>query len=283
MKLNPILTLLAAVLLTFSCSNTKNLNDLGKNNASSSLQVIAHRGGAKLAPENTLAAFRQALSLGVDMIEIDVVLSKDSAIIVIHDDRIDRTTNGKGIVKEMMLEELKKYDAGSWFDDKFKGESIPTLEEVFATINGRAILLIEIKGGDEKYPGLERKIVQTIHKYQANHWVIVQSFNEKSVLRVKEMDSSIPTYYLLGGNFAAFYSNLKTSDASSLPYDGIAVRHSLIDSSQVASIKKVGYDLFVWTVNETEDMQRLMTLDLDGIITDSPDRLQELINKLSKK
>ena len=269
------------LLLAISCSNNKNEPDLSKKEASK-IEVIAHRGGANLAPENTLAAIKQAISLGVDMIEIDVILSKDSAVIVIHDDTIDRTSDGSGIVKEMTLEEIKKYDAGSWFDEKFKGETIPTLEEVFAAINGQCILLIEIKDGDEAYPGLERKVVDAIHEYQANDWVVVQSFNEKTVLRVKEMDSSLLTYYLLGGNFEPFYTELKSKSASgtlgALPYDGIAVRYASVDASNAATIKKAGYGLFVWTVNEVEDMQRLIEVGVDGIITDSPDKLRELMN-----
>ena len=127
---------------------------------SDKLMIIAHRGGSKLAPENTIAAFKNAIAIGVDMIEIDVILSKDKEVVVIHDDKIDRTTNGSGIVKEMTLSEIQKYSAGSWFDEKYNDEKIPTLNQVMNLINGRVKLLIEIKGGDEEYPGLENKVVE---------------------------------------------------------------------------------------------------------------------------
>jgi glycerophosphoryl diester phosphodiesterase len=270
-------------LLFLSCSVGKNKDILSTNHIDKFQQIIAHRGGAKLAPENTLAAFRQAIDLGVDMIEIDVILSKDGEIIVIHDDTVDRTSNGIGTVKEMTLAEIRQYDAGSWFDEKFQGELIPTLDEVFETINGKAILLIEIKDGDEEYPGLEKKVVEAIHKYKARDWVIVQSFNEQSVLRVKKMDASLITYYLLGRNFTDFYATLeKPSGSASLPYDGLAVHHSVIDASKAATIRNAGYGLFVWTVNESEDMERIVKIGLNGIITDLPDQLQILL-KNSKK
>ena len=264
--------------LMIGCTIGKNAFDLKKNNSSNPVKVIAHRGGAKLAPENTLAAIKNALDLQVDMIEIDVILSKDKEVIVIHDARIDRTTNGSGDVKEMTLSEIKKYDAGRWFDEKFKGETIPTLDEVFKTINKRATLLIEIKNGDEKYPGLESKVLEDIQKYQAHDWVIVQSFNEQTVLRFKKMDPAVRTYYLLGSNFVAFYANIDDHQKP-LPYDGIAVRHSSIrDTRMVETIKNRGYDLFVWTVNEEADMRRLLEIGVKGIITDRPDLLLSLTN-----
>lgn len=238
---------------------------------------IAHRGGAKLAPENTIAAIRQAIELGVDMIEIDVILSQDGEVIVIHDDKIDRTTDGEGVVKEMTLEEIKQYDAGSWFDARFAGEKVPTLGEVFEAIDGQTVLLIEIKDGDEEYPGLERKVVDAIHKYEANDWVVVQSFNENSVLRVREMDPTLITYYLLGRNFVEFYEALPAAKPATLPYNGIAVHYSGIDASKAEKIHDTGYKLFVWTVNEAKDMEQMIDAGVDGVITDLPDELAKKI------
>lgn len=279
MKRKLTFLLIAGIFALYSCSNMDQNTDQTEAEIKPALQVIAHRGGAKLAPENTLAAFRQAIGLGVDMIEIDVILSSDSAIIVIHDDKIDRTTDGSGVVKELSLAEIKQYDAGSWFDERFKGETVPTLEEVMETIAGKAILLIEIKDGDEKYPGLEKKVVDVIHRYQANDWVIVQSFNEQSVLRVREMDPSLITYYLMGGNtFPTFYENLISHPKpAKLPYNGVAVHHAAIDSTNARGLADAGYQLFVWTVNETPDMERILKIRPTGIITDLPDRLQTLL------
>lgn len=269
---------LIGILFLSSCENMESHSNKSEKSNDDAMKIIAHRGGAKLAPENTLAAIRQAIALGVDMIEIDVILSKDGEIIVIHDDKIDRTTNGEGVVKEMTLEEIRQYDAGSWFDDRFAGEKVPTLEETFEAIDGRTVLLIEIKDGDEEYPGLEKKVVDAIHKYEANDWVIVQSFNENSVLRTKAMDPTLITYYLMGRNFLEFYEEMP-AEPISLPYNGIAVHHSGIDAEKTKKIHEAGYKLLVWTVNEDEDIQNMISAGVDGIITDRPDRLGELLGQ----
>lgn len=272
---------LAVALVLVGCNTSKKTAPMSSSHPEK-IKVIAHRGGAKLAPENTLAAIKQAVDLGVDMIEIDVILSKDGEIIVIHDSKIDRTTNGSGVVKEMTLAEIKRYDAGSWFDAKFAGEKVPTLAEVFSAINGRSTLLIEIKDGDEAYPGLERKVVDAIHQHRANAWVIVQSFNEASVLRVKAMDSSLITYYLMSRNFPDFYkdriSETVGSPIADLPYDGLAVHHNQIDPEKVSAIHRAGFKLLVWTVNAEEDMQKSLAAGVDGIITDRPDQLLQLLD-----
>lgn len=279
MKAKLLIPILMPAILVLNCRNVENTQAPSSSETEAELPVVvAHRGGAHLAPENTLAAIRQAVELGVDMIEIDVILSNDGEVIVIHDDTIDRTTDGEGVVKEMTLEEIKQYDAGSWFDARFAGEQVPTLGEVFEAIDGLSILLIEIKDGDEQYPGLERKVVDEIKSHDAADWVVVQSFNEKSVLRVKEMVPALTTYYLLGGNFPEFYEALE-SPAGDLPYDGLAVHHSVIDAAKVTKIHEIGYLLFTWTVNEDEDMQRIIAAGVDGIITDRPDRLQEMLGE----
>lgn len=278
MKLLLNCILLLGIAGCLACSDTDKGKNMDPTTEAAPVQVIAHRGGARLAPENTLAAFRKALELGVDMIEIDVILSADPAIIVIHDDQIDRTTDGEGVVKQLSLAEIKSYDAGSWFGEEFAGERIPTLDEVLELINGQATLLIEIKDGDEEYPGLERMVVDAIHRYKANDWVVVQSFNEQSVIRVRRLDPSLITYYLMGGNFEAFYEKLKREPLPEpLPYHGVAVHHAQIDSTKALTLREAGYQLFVWTVNEPADMERLLAIHPAGIITDLPDKLQELM------
>ncbi len=244
---------------------------------SDKLIIIAHRGGSKLAPENTLAAFKNAMTLGVDMIEIDVILSKDKEVVVIHDDRIDRTTNGSGIVKEMNLSEIQKYSAGDWFDSKYKDEKIPTLNQVMNLINGKVKLLIEIKGGDEEYPGLENKVIEIIEKYNAFNWVIVQSFNEQTVLRVKKGNKKIITFYLLGKNGVQYLEELQKIDRIENKYDGLAPNYNLVNKTNLEMIKNHGLKCFVWTVNELDIMKEMIKLKVDGIITDSPNQLKELL------
>ena len=245
------------------------------------IQVIAHRGGANLAPENTLAAFQNAIDLGVDMIEIDVEQTRDSIVVVIHDDKVDRTTDGTGWVDSLSYGYVKTLDAGSWFDKSFKNERVPILEEVLQLIDGRVTLLVEIKDGSERYPGIEQRTVEAIQQFNAHSWTIVQSFNKKAIERVKAIDPDIKTYYLLGRNFSEYYKTFRNKDKQSHSftsgYDGIAVHYKMLNANSVESIKQSGLGLFTWTVDDTSDMAHMINIGVDGIITDSPDKLINLI------
>ena len=215
------------------------------------------------------------------MIEIDVRLSKDSVVIVIHDKTVDRTTEGSGTVKDLELNQLKEFDAGSWFNDEFTGERIPTLEEVLTLIDVRLNLLIEIKEGNETYPGLEQRVAELIDSYNAYDWVIVQSFNEKTVLRIKELNPSIRTFFLLGRNYEEYFNkaiNQVEEGDFQKKYDGIAVHYSILDSNNVELLKELGLSIYTWTVNDKEKMRNVIKLNINGIITDSPDLLIELLS-----
>jgi len=246
-----------------------------------SIKVVAHRGGSNLAPENTLAAFRKAMELGVDMIEIDVAQTLDSVVVVLHDDRVDRTSNGAGSIDSLSYEQVKTLDAGSWFSEQYKNEHIPTLDEVLKQVNGQAILLIEIKGGSEQFPGIERRTVEAVKEFNAVPWTIVQSFNEKAVERVKILDPEIKTYYLLGGNYREYYREFRNASGKSPPpaygYDGLGVYYKLLTAAAIDSIRHGGLEVFTWTVNDVSDMSEMIKAGVDGIITDSPDILIGLI------
>ena len=254
-----------------------------KKNLSSPL-VIAHRGGAALAPENTLDAFRNAIALGVDMIEIDVHLSRDGHVIVIHDNTVDRTTNGHGRIADMTLEQIKALDAGKKFSEKFTGEKIPILEETLETLNGKVALLLEIKKDhDSLYPGLEEKVVDILHRYKAGTWAIVQSFNKHSVLKVQCLDPSLRTFYLLGHNFPAFYDSLaqslKTSGDLSPSFTGIAPHFPVLDAGRTDTLHKAGYQVYTWTVDKPEEMKKVIAMQVDGIITNEPSKLMGILRK----
>lgn len=247
------------------------------------IKVIAHRGGSNLAPENTLAAFQNAIDLGVDMIEIDVEQTSDSIVVVIHDSKVDRTTNGTGSVDSLSYSYVKTLDAGSWFDKKYKNERISTLDETLQLINGKVILLIEIKEGSERYPGIEQQTVESIQQFNAHSWTIVQSFNKKAIERIKLLDKKIETYYLLGRNFKKYYNDLIENPDPELGYDGIAVHHSMLSAASVDSIKQLGLGVFTWTVDELEDMKKMIDAGVNGIITDSPDILIDHIESANAK
>jgi glycerophosphoryl diester phosphodiesterase len=245
--------------------------------------VIAHRGGANLAPENTMAAFEQALGMGVDMIEIDVEQTRDSVIVVIHDRSVDRTTNGTGLVDSLTYGEIRDLDAGSWFDPQYSVERIPTLDQVLEKISGRTKLLIEIKEGSERYPNIERRTVESIRRYNAAKWVVVQSFNLKAVERVKSLYPDIRTYYLLGRNFEAFYQEHFESDMpitpANAPFEGLAVHYSALDPDKIEGMQRQGFGVYTWTVDEEDVMRRFLASGVNGIITDSPDMLLGLLRE----
>ncbi len=268
MKKSSFLSLCMIFLLTSTGCSTKR-----------TVEVIAHRGGSHLAPENTLAAFQNAINLGVDMIEIDVEQTSDSVVVVMHDSKVDRTTNGKGSVDSLSFNYLRTLDAGSWFDKSYENEKVPTLDEVLDLINGKVKLLIEIKEGSERYPEIEQRTVDAVRSYNAYSWVIVQSFNKKAIDRVRRLDKGIKTFYLLGNNFDKYYTKLRSDNDSELKaaYDGIAVHYSKLNSASVDSVKQFGLEVYTWTVDEIDEMKRMMNAGVDGIITDSPDILINLL------
>ncbi len=251
------------------------------------VKVIAHRGGSNLAPENTRAAFQNAINLGVDMIEIDVEQTIDSVVVVIHDTKVDRTTNGTGRVDSLSYSYVKTLDAGSWFDNKYENEKILTLDETLQLINGRVILLIEIKDGSERYPGIEQRTVDAIKKFDAHSWTIVQSFNKKAIERVSLLDKEIETYYVIGSGFKQYYKELRSQidkDPSIRPgFNGIAVHHRMLSAASVDSLKQFGLGVYTWTVDKPEEMKKMIDLDVDGIITDSPDILIDLLKSENTK
>src|SRR5436309_9548583 len=152
-----------------------------------------HRGNPDECPENTLASFRSAVELGVDLIECDVHRSEDGGLPVIHDHLLDRTTNGSGLVRDHTMAELKRFDAGSWKDPRFKGERIPSLDEVLAVAKGQVGVTIEIKNLTLPYAGIEDAVVRAVRDTGMTHDVVVISFDHRSIRRIAELDPEILT------------------------------------------------------------------------------------------
>lgn len=230
--------------------------------------IIAHRGASGSAPENTLASFRQAMEIGSDFIELDIHLSKDGELIVMHDETVNRTTNGKGKIKNLTLEQIKNLDAGSWFGNEFKGLVVPTLDEVFQLSNGKIKLLIEVKGNPKKYPGIEKKLIDKIYKYYSKDWCIVQSFEEEFLNNIHKMDSTIPLHQLIVGKIFPL----------KIPVFILAVNpnYHFVSVKKVEKLHLQNKKIFVWTVNEEKKMQKLISMGVDGIITNYPGKLKKV-------
>lgn len=162
---------------------------------SSTPVIIAHRGAALRAPENTMASFREAYSQKADVIELDVHRTKDGHLVVMHDPRVDRTTDGTGEIRNMTLEEVKKLDAGSWFGPQFNGEKVPALEDVLDWAKGKVRVDIELKD-TELYPGIEKDLIDMIRKRNAAGDIMITSFNRKTIETVQQLAPEIKTGYL---------------------------------------------------------------------------------------
>mmetsp|Transcript_15216 Transcript_15216/g.18458 ORF Transcript_15216/g.18458 Transcript_15216/m.18458 type:complete len:268 (+) Transcript_15216:78-881(+) len=251
--------------------------------------VIAHRGYSEKFPENTLAAVRGALKIGVDQIEIDVQLSSDGHVIVMHDNKVNRTTNGKGYVSALTLAELKVLDAGGWKDESFAGEKIPTFEEILKLIVDKkqnpkgTKLLVELKfdwitcsGLLRPINGLVEEVVSVVQKMKAQELVIVQSFLEEYLIAAKVLDARIKVH-LLVFPWRMLYNSESLLD---LPFDSFNPSHLSLSKSFVETAKRKNKSVIVWTVDGTGDVKRCLALGVNGIITNkAADIIQILDNR----
>ncbi|MBC5863795.1 glycerophosphodiester phosphodiesterase [Flavobacterium turcicum] len=222
---------------------------------------IGHRGAKGYEPENTLVSFQKALDLQADGIELDVHLSADGEIIVIHDETIDRTTNGKGFVNGLSLQELKAF----LIDEKHE---IPTLEEVFDLVNQKCFINIELKSHDTT-----DKVVTLIEKYvNKRSWkydhFLISSFDWIALQQVTSLNDKIGVGVLTETDLDLALAFAETIQAKSIhPY------FHLITQESTALIQSHGFQVFPWTINELEDIQKIKTYNVNGIITDFPDRI----------
>lgn len=236
----------------------------------------AHRGASGEYPENTMLAFEKAVELGCTGIETDVHVTKDGHLVLIHDETVDRTTNGKGYIKDHNLEDLKKLDAGSFKDDAFKGASIPLLEELLEFVKDKNIKLnLELKTDVIWYAGIEEKVLDLVYKYNLKDRVIISSFNHYSVHRFKNLDNTIETglLYMEGLFEPHLYAKIVGSEA-------IHPIYPAIDNEElVKRVKKAGIKINTWTVNKEDDMRRLLSYGVEGIITNYPDKLNNIMKE----
>ncbi len=250
------------------------------------LKIIAHRGASGYAPENTLASVRKALEYPeVDIIEIDIHLSKDDEIIVIHDPDLQRTTNQKGEIKNLIFSEIRKADAGSWFDEKFIGEKVPTLLEILELINGKKTLLIEIKSNKrgEIYDKIVQKTITEIRNYKAEKWCIIQAFETEYLHQTHQLAPEIETqklieYPLSIPFWTKGYVDVRWQKGSPI-LDGITAVNAYFpfwDISQISQIQAQKLQTYVYTVNEINSIKKMILAGVDGIITNFPDRVISL-------
>jgi glycerophosphoryl diester phosphodiesterase len=235
---------------------------------------IAHRGASGHAPENTMAAFQKGFDMKVDYIEFDVHMTKDGELVLMHDLTVDRTTNGHGYVSDLTLDEIKQFDAGSWFHEDFVGEKVPTFEETLDAFRGKVGLLIELKS-PERYPGMEEKVAEALKERKmdrsSNHKVIIQSFNHESMKKSKELLPHIPHGVLAGPSWANVTD--EQLEEFSTYADYFNPNMTIVTPELVSRIHAVGMKIFPYTSRTQEQANRLFELKVDGIITDFPEHV----------
>jgi glycerophosphoryl diester phosphodiesterase len=247
---------------------------------SKSIWTIAHRGASGHAPENTMAAFRRAVELGASFLETDLQLSRDARVVAMHDFTLDRTTTGKGDVHQLPLDQIRALDAGAWFGDRgakpFAGEKVPTLEEIldFAKQND-VIFYLEIKAGQQW--GIEHVVVATLRDYNAGARVVILSFDPSALDTVHRIDSTMMTGFLCEHPSSDLVERTVRAGARQL-----VARGDLITSAVVDKAHRAGLQVVAWTINEVEQMRVLIAAGVDGIITDYPDRLLDVLAESGK-
>lgn len=246
--------------------------------------IIAHRGASAYYPENTIIAFKKAVTLGAEMIELDVALSKDEVPVIFHDAKLNRHTNGKGRLRDYTLNELKKLDAGSWFDPKYSDQKIPTLEEVLELASATIALNIEIKPEpvtNSIKNGVVEKTLALVRKYDMQKHVLFSSFDYRALRHLKELDPEIPV--------ALLYK--KKQSQKLLPHqlvekyqvDAFNCSFRQLKKKWIADLHEHQIPSFIYTVNSKNRMQMLIENGVSGIFTDKPDVLRQVVETYHKE
>lgn len=257
---------------------------------------VAHRGASGYAPEHTMPAYEMGhKTFKADYIEIDLQMTKDGQLIAMHDETVDRTTDGTGAVKDKTLEEIKELDAGSWFNEanpslarkEYAGLKVPTLEEIFSTYGKHANYYIETKS-PEVYPGMEEKLLNTLKAYDLSSdrvkpgQVLIQSFSEASLQKVKTLDPNIPLIQLMEANEVKALTDDRLTAIRQYAV-GVGPSFKALTRENVSAIRAHDLLLHPYTVNEKADMVRMLDYGVTGVFTNYADRFNDVVKGLYKK
>lgn len=240
--------------------------------------VWAHRGASGYAPENTMASFKKAIEMGADGIELDVQLTKDNQIVVIHDEWIDRTSDGKGWVKDLTLEELRKYNYNKKFPE-YGRQEIPTLKEVYELIKATDLTInVELKTGIVFYEDLERKVIELTKEMGMENQVLYSSFNHYSCVKLHEIDPDAYVGFLYSDGTIEIADYAKKHGANALHPAIFNVQYP----NYMQDAMRNGLDVNAWPVNEAEHMALACQMGITAMITDYPDKALEMANKYAR-
>jgi glycerophosphoryl diester phosphodiesterase len=235
--------------------------------------VIGHRGAAGHAPENTMASFQKGLELGADLIELDIHMTRDGALVVMHDGDVSRTTDGRGRIKEMTLAQVRELDAGAWFDPRFRGERVPILSEVLEWARGRIPLVIEIKGDPLPARGIEEELLGMLRTRDMVDSVMAISFHHPSVRRLKELEPARATGILYTGRLVDPVAAARAALA-----DSVRPAWSYWTREDVEAVHAAGLSASAWNADDEPVMEYLVSLGIDSIGANYPDRLRAFLD-----
>ena len=245
---------------------------------SAQTKIVAHRGFSSIAPENTLIAFQKAIECGADYFELDIQKTKDDSIVVIHDASVDRTTsnNMKGVIAEMTYSDLTAVKVGyhKKFMDKYKNEKIPTLRETLELAKNNIKVCIEIK-----VYGAEKEVVNIVNDLGVSDDVIIFSFHYPVIAKIRQLDKHIPTLFLIDNA-----DEMTIDYAKVIESNAIGVGSGTIVTKEFLEIAHDhGIEVWKWTVNDEDEMQQLIDVGIDGLITDYPDKALEKLSTTPNK
>ncbi|WP_202081015.1 glycerophosphodiester phosphodiesterase [Caldalkalibacillus salinus] len=238
------------------------------------MKVIAHRGSSQLAPENTLPAISRAIRDGADAVEIDVQLTKDHECIVFHDEWLNRTTNGKGFICDTPYGHIRTLDAGSWFSKRFRETRVPSLDQVLSLVSRHPVELhIELKNNLIVYKGLEEKVIDLVQQYQMEDQVVISSFRRESLEKCLALAPNIRRGYLCWSTTRPLFAHYEWRH---LQLYSVHPHVSLMDTS-LMRLQRLGYRIFPYPVDRKRFLRQCITLGVDGLFTNSPKKVKQMI------
>jgi glycerophosphoryl diester phosphodiesterase len=244
--------------------------------------IVAHRGASGHAPEHTFAAYDRAIAMGADYLEQDLQQTADGELVVLHDDTLDRTTDGSGRVDAHRLEEIRALDAGAWFGPAFAGEAVPTLDAVLARYGHGQRYYIETKAPEARADAMEERLVALLRRHgliepaAATAQVLVQSFSAASLRRVRELDPRLPLIQLIGERAP---ETLERLDDVAGYAAGIGVARRLVDAALVAAAHERELLVHPYTLETPDDHAWAVDLGVDGAFSDFPDRFAAALGR----
>ncbi|MFZ2398989.1 MAG: glycerophosphodiester phosphodiesterase family protein [Smithella sp.] len=239
--------------------------------------VIAHRGASAYYPENTIPSFEGAIEMGADMVELDVQLTSDKEVVVFHDEKISRCTDGRGRIADYTLASLKKLDAGSWFDKDFKNARIPALAEVLKFCKDKIAVNIEIKTEAVNkmfFGGIEEKCLKIVGQSGMNGHVVFSSFDPRAVMHLKQIDNTAAVAVLFEKKH--YGSKLPSDIMESLGADAFNCSGSYFKKKWLADVELNNIPVNIYTVNDARNMKRFINMGVSGIFTNNPDILKRV-------